>query len=57
MADVPSSTLTPRLLAELRPSLKKGANDLLMKIVNGDGAHGFYLSIASKQEVKVMPVK
>lgn len=37
--------------------LKKGNNALLMKIVNGDGPHGFYLSVTSEQELKVAAVK
>ncbi len=37
--------------------LKKGVNTLLMKIVNGDGPHGFYLSVTSEQELKVGAVK
>ena len=37
--------------------LKKGVNTLLMKIVNGSDPHGFYLSVTSEQELKVVPVK
>lgn len=37
--------------------LKKGNNAILMKIVNGDGPHGFYLSVTSEQELKVAAVK
>jgi putative heme-binding domain-containing protein len=33
---------------------KKGTNAVLMKIVNGDGPHGFYLSFTSEQELKVV---
>jgi putative membrane-bound dehydrogenase-like protein len=32
--------------------LKKGRNRLLLKITNGDGDHGFYLTILSEQELK-----
>jgi len=35
--------------------LKKGVNTVLLKIVNGNGAHGFYLSISSEQELKMAP--
>jgi putative membrane-bound dehydrogenase-like protein len=37
--------------------MKKGINTVLLKIVNGDGPHGFYFSIASEQELKLLPVK
>lgn len=32
--------------------LKKGPNTVLMKIVNGNDPHGFYLSVTSEQELK-----
>ncbi|HJT75576.1 MAG TPA: PVC-type heme-binding CxxCH protein [Gemmataceae bacterium] len=32
--------------------LKKGRNRLLLKITNGDGAHGFYFTLLAEQEVK-----
>jgi putative membrane-bound dehydrogenase-like protein len=32
--------------------LKKGTNRILLKINNGDGPHGFYLTILSEQELK-----
>jgi putative membrane-bound dehydrogenase-like protein len=32
--------------------LKKGRNRLLLKIDNGDGAHGFYLTVLAEQELK-----
>jgi putative membrane-bound dehydrogenase-like protein len=32
--------------------LKKGTNRLLLKINNGDGAHGFYFTLLTEQEVK-----
>ncbi len=35
-----------------RVKLKKGTNRLLLKINNGDGAHGFYFAILSEQELK-----
>jgi putative membrane-bound dehydrogenase-like protein len=33
--------------------LKKGANRILLKINNGDGAHGFYLTVLTEQELKL----
>jgi putative membrane-bound dehydrogenase-like protein len=35
-----------------RVALKKGRNRLLLKITNGDGAHGFYFTLLAEQEVK-----
>jgi hypothetical protein len=32
--------------------LKKGKNAVLLKITNGDGPHGFYLTILTEQELK-----
>ncbi|MCE9532062.1 MAG: c-type cytochrome [Planctomycetes bacterium] len=37
--------------------LKKGNNTVLMKIVNGNDPHGFYLSLTSEQELKVVMAK
>ncbi len=37
--------------------LKKGINTVLLKIVNGEGPHGFYLSVSSDQELKLAQVK
>jgi putative membrane-bound dehydrogenase-like protein len=44
---------TPERL-KVKVKLKKGANTILMKIVNGAGPHGFYLSITSDQELKLL---
>jgi hypothetical protein len=33
--------------------LKKGRNPLLIKITNGDGPYGFYLTLLAEQELKV----
>jgi hypothetical protein len=33
--------------------LKKGTNAILLKIDNGDGAHGFYFTVESPEELKV----
>jgi putative membrane-bound dehydrogenase-like protein len=38
--------------AKVTVKLKKGKNELLLKIVNGNNPHGFYLTILSEQEVK-----
>jgi putative heme-binding domain-containing protein len=38
--------------AKVTVKLKKGVNTLLMKIVNGNNPHGFYLTIVSEQELK-----
>ena len=32
--------------------LQKGKNRLLLKINNGDGEHGFYLTLTAEQELK-----
>jgi len=32
--------------------LKRGINTILLKVANGDGPHGFYLTIESSQELK-----
>jgi putative membrane-bound dehydrogenase-like protein len=37
---------------QVRVKLKKGKNTLLLKINNGDGAHGFYFTLTAEQEVK-----
>jgi putative membrane-bound dehydrogenase-like protein len=37
--------------------LKKGPNTILMKIVNGGGPHGFYFTIVSEEELKLVPLK
>ena len=39
---------------KIKVKLKKGANPILMKIVNGNNPHGFYLSITSDQELKIV---
>jgi putative heme-binding domain-containing protein len=36
----------------VKVKLKKGRNEILLKIVNGDGPHGFYLTVAAEQELK-----
>jgi hypothetical protein len=36
----------------VKVKLKKGRNEVLLKIVNGDGGHGFYLTVVSDQELK-----
>jgi putative membrane-bound dehydrogenase-like protein len=36
----------------VKVKLKKGTNRILFKINNGDGAHGFYLTVLTEQEVK-----
>jgi putative membrane-bound dehydrogenase-like protein len=38
--------------ARVKVKLKKGLNSLLLKIVNGNNPHGFYLTILSEQELK-----
>jgi putative membrane-bound dehydrogenase-like protein len=37
---------------EVTVKLKKGRNRLLLKINNGDGAHGFYLLLLAEEELK-----
>ncbi len=39
--------------ARVKVKLKKGTNQLLLKIVNGNNPHGFYLTLLSEQELKV----
>jgi hypothetical protein len=41
----------------VKVKLKKGTNRVLLKINNGDGAHGFYLSIVAEQETKPVEEK
>jgi putative heme-binding domain-containing protein len=36
----------------VKVKLKKGRNPLLLKITNGNGAHGFYLTLQAEQELK-----
>jgi putative membrane-bound dehydrogenase-like protein len=38
---------------QVQVNLKQGRNTLLLKISNGDGDHGFYLSIVSEQPVSL----
>ncbi len=35
--------------------LNKGRNDVLIKIVNGDGPYGFYFNLLAEQELKLLP--
>jgi putative heme-binding domain-containing protein len=37
--------------------LRKGVNRLLLKITNGDGPHGFYLTVLAEQELKQVEEK
>jgi putative heme-binding domain-containing protein len=37
--------------------LQKGKNRLLFKINNGNNPHGFYMTILSEQELKLLPLK
>jgi putative heme-binding domain-containing protein len=37
----------------VKVQLKKGANTILLKINNGDGAHGFYLTALTQEELKM----
>jgi putative membrane-bound dehydrogenase-like protein len=41
----------------LRGHLKKGRNTLLLKINNGDGDHGFYLTVVAEQELRKIDLK
>jgi putative heme-binding domain-containing protein len=36
----------------IKVKLKKGVNHVLLKINNGDGAHGFYFTLLAEQELK-----
>jgi putative membrane-bound dehydrogenase-like protein len=42
---------------EVRVPLRQGRNTVLLKINNGDGDHGFYLSIASEQVLRLAAPK
>jgi putative heme-binding domain-containing protein len=42
---------------KIKVKLKKGRNELLVKIVNGDGPHGLYLTVLADQELKRVDVK
>jgi putative membrane-bound dehydrogenase-like protein len=37
----------------VRVKLKKGGNRFLLKVANGDGAHGFYFTTLAEQELKL----
>ena len=37
--------------------LKKGANTVLLKVANGNNPHGFYFSLLSKEETKLIVTK
>lgn len=37
----------------VKVKLKKGTNTVLLKVANGDGSHGFFLTILSGQELKL----
>ena len=41
----------------VKVKLKKGTNRILLKINNGNGGHGFYLTVLSEQELKALPLK
>jgi putative membrane-bound dehydrogenase-like protein len=56
--------LTSRLTRAAAPEqdrvkvrLQKGSNRVLLKINNGDGAHGFYFTLLTEQEVKLAAKK
>ncbi len=38
----------------VKVKLKKGVNRLLLKVNNGNGAHGFYFTLLAEQEVKLL---
>jgi hypothetical protein len=42
---------------EVKLRLKKGRNKILLKINNGDGAHGFYLLLLAEEELKRLEEK
>jgi hypothetical protein len=42
---------------EVRVRLRPGRNTILLKINNGDGDHGFYLSIATEQVLRLVAPK
>ena len=37
--------------------LKKGPNAVLLKVANGNNPHGFYFTLLSKEEVKLVAAK
>ncbi len=37
----------------VKVKLKKGTNSFLLKVANGDGGHGFYLTLLTTQELKL----
>ena len=41
----------------VKVKLKKGTNRILLKINNGNGAHGFYLTVLTEQELKLVGKK
>ena len=41
----------------IKVKLKKGPNVVQMKIVNGNNPHGFYFTLNSEQELKLVPVQ
>jgi len=41
----------------VRSKLKKGKNKVLLKINNGDGPHGFYMTFIAEQELKGLTEK
>jgi len=41
----------------VKVKLKKGKNSILLKVSNGDGAHGFYFLVLAEQELKRMESK
>ncbi len=43
--------------SSVKVKLQKGRNRILLKINNGDGPHGFYLSIQAEQELKRIEMK
>ena len=43
--------------ARVAVKLKKGTNTIVLKVANGNNPHGFYFTLLSKDEVKVVPSK
>ena len=43
--------------SELAVKLVKGKNTVLLKVANGNNPHGFYFSLTSAEETKVVPKK
>jgi hypothetical protein len=41
----------------VKVKLKTGRNAVLLKVANGNNPHGFYFTLLSKDETKVVPVK